>query len=141
MCRAGKSLVATPCIYENILNVCRTTQADPWEGSMNSTLWYFASLVVFATLMFVSTALAWEDRWEIKETYPGSNGRYSGSTDIEMRKKYDYDHSNKYRGTIDNYGSVRMRDYNGNTLRGNIESDGYGRLRDQDGITYRVRPR
>lgn len=108
---------------------------------MNSTIRYFVSMASFSVLMCASTAVAWEDRWEIKESYPGSGGRYSGSTDIEMRKKYDHDPSNKFRGTIENDGSVRMRDYNGNTLRGNIESDGYGRLRDQDGNTYRVRPR
>jgi hypothetical protein len=108
---------------------------------MKSTIGYFTWLVVFAVLMFATPALAWENRWEIKATYPGGSGRYTGSTDIEMRKKYDYDPSNRFRGTIENDGSVRMRDYNGNTVRGNIDSDGYGRLRDQDGNTYRVRPR
>ena len=62
------------------------------------------------------------------------------STEIEMRKKYDYDPSNKYRGEIERDGSVRMKNYNGDVLRGTIEQDGYGKLRDSDGNTYRVKP-
>ena len=46
-----------------------------------------------------------------------------------------------FRGTIDNDGYTRMRDYNGNTLRGYIENDGYGTLRNDEGNTYRVKPR
>jgi hypothetical protein len=52
-----------------------------------------------------------------------------------------YDLANKYRGTIDNDGSTRLRNYEGDTLRGHIDSDGYWRLRDQEGNTYRVKPR
>lgn len=97
------------------------------------------SLVFALVLVLLSTsAFAWDSRYEIKKNpYGYSSG---GSTEIEMTKKYDYDPSNKYRGEIDSYGSVRMRNYNGDTLRGNIDSDGYGRLRDQDGNIYRVRP-
>jgi hypothetical protein len=86
-----------------------------------------------------SSVFAWDDRYEI-ETDPYGNS-IGGSTDIEMRKKYDYDPSNKYRGEVDSDGSVRMRNYNGDRLRGTIDSDGYGKLRDQDGNTYRVEPR
>lgn len=93
--------------------------------------------LVFAALS--SSAFAWDNRYEIKTDPSGSS--FGGSTDIEMRKKYDYDPSNKYRGEIDSDGSVRMRNMNGDRLRGTIDSDGYGRLRDQDGNTYRVRPR
>lgn len=91
-----------------------------------------------AVAIFATSALAWDDRYEIKPN-PYNTSPYG--TDIEMRKKYDYDLSNKYRGTIDNDGSTRLRNYNGDTLRGHIDSDGYGRLRDQDGNTYRVKPR
>lgn len=98
----------------------------------------FAFVFVFVLVLLSTSVFAWDNRYEIKKNpYGYSNG---GSTDIEMRKKYDYDPSNKYRGEIDSDGSVRMRNYNGDRLRGNIDSDGYGRLRDQDGNTYRVRP-
>ena len=66
---------------------------------------------------------------------------FGGNTDIEMRKKYDYDPLKKYRGEVESDGSVRMRNYDGDTLRGNIDSDGYGKLHDEDGNTYRVKPR
>ena len=109
---------------------------------MGSTILCLKGLVIAAVLVIsVSLVFAWENRWEIKERDPYGSGRYSGSTDIEMRKKYDYNPSSKFRGTIEDDGSVRMRDYNGNALRGSIDNDGYGKLRDQEGNTYRVRPR
>jgi hypothetical protein len=86
-----------------------------------------------------SSAFAVDNQYEIKTDAYGSS--IGGSTEIEMRKKYDYDSSNKYRGEIDSDGSVRMRNMDGDRLRGTIDSDGYGRLRDQDGNTYRVKPR
>jgi hypothetical protein len=91
-----------------------------------------------AIVFFATSAFAWGEQYEIK---PKSYDTNSYGTDIEMRKKYDYDPTNKYRGTIDDNGSTRLRNYNGDTLRGHIDNDGYGRLRDQDGNTYRVRPR
>ena len=96
-------------------------------------------IIGLAFSALVSTAFAWDNRYEIKTDPYGSS--IGGSTEIEMRKKYDYDPSNKYRGEIDSDGSVRMRNTDGDRLRGTIDSDGYGRLRDQDGNTYRVRPR
>jgi hypothetical protein len=97
--------------------------------------------VIFSLLAFLTiSSLAFAgDRYEITTDPYGTSS--SGSTDIEMRKKYDYDPSSKYRGEIESDGSVRMRNYDGDRLRGNIDSDGYGRLRDQDGNTYRVKPR
>ncbi|GMV69207.1 MAG: hypothetical protein AMXMBFR76_16460 [Pseudomonadota bacterium] len=92
-----------------------------------------------ALCMLAASAFAWDDRYEINTDPYGSS--IGGSTDIEMRKKYDYDPSSKYRGEIDSDGSIRMKNMNGDILRGTIDSDGYGRLRDQDGNTYRVRPR
>lgn len=61
--------------------------------------------------------------------------------DIEIRPQYDYNPSNKFRGTVENDGYVRARDYNGNTLRGYVDQDGYGTLRDQNGNSHRIRPR
>ncbi|MBI5792800.1 MAG: hypothetical protein HZA63_15120 [Rhodocyclales bacterium] len=88
----------------------------------------------------LSTAVFGADnRYEIKTSPYGSSS--GGSTDIEMRRKGDYDPSNKFRGEIENDGSVRMRNSNGERLRGEIDSDGYGKLRDQDGNAYRVKPR
>jgi hypothetical protein len=91
---------------------------------------------LLAAFVFVSLPVfAWEDRYEIEQNPYGSD-----SSEIQMRQKYNYDPSDRYRGNIDNDGYTRMRDLNGNTLRGYIEDDGYGKLRDQNGNTYRVRP-
>ena len=92
-----------------------------------------------AIVALSASVFAAENSYEIKTAPYGSS--IGGSTDIEMRKKNDYDPSNKYRGEIDSDGSVRMRNNNGDRLRGDIDSDGYGKLRDQDGNTYRVKPR
>jgi hypothetical protein len=86
-----------------------------------------------------ATVFAGDNRYEINTNPYGSS--IGGSTEIEMRRKNDYDPSNKFRGEIESDGSVRMRNYNGDRLRGEIDSDGYGKLRDQDGNTYRIKPR
>ena len=98
-------------------------------------------LALFALVALSSSAFAWNDRYEIRKDPYRSGASAYGSTEIEMRKKYDYDPSNKYRGEIDRDGSVRMRNYQGDRLRGNIDSDGYGKLRDEEGNIYRVKPR
>lgn len=97
-------------------------------------------LIIYClTVVFLSSpAFADSDRYQIKKDPYGSS--YGGSTEIEMKKKYDYDPSTKYKGEIDNDGSVRMKNNNGDRLRGTIDSDGYGKLRDQDGNTYKVKP-
>lgn len=79
-----------------------------------------------AALTFAQT-----DTWRI----------YRNGEDIQMKRQYDYDPSNRYRGYIENDGYTRMRNYDGDTLKGYIDSDGYGKLRDDQGNTYRVRPR
>lgn len=91
------------------------------------------------SLAISAAVLGGDNRYEIKTDPYGSS--IGGSTDIEMRRKGDYDSSNKFRGEIESDGSVRMRNSNGERLRGEIDSDGYGKLRDQDGNTYRVKPR
>jgi hypothetical protein len=95
-------------------------------------------IIGLAFIVLSSSAFA-DDRYEIKTDPYGSST--DGNTEIEMRKKYDYDPANKYRGEIDGDGSARMRNMDGDRLRGTIDNDGYGSLRDQDGNTYRVRPR
>lgn len=96
------------------------------------------AIIALPLLAMSSYAIALDNRYEIQTDPYGSS--FGGSRDIEMRQKYNYDPSNRYRGEIDSDGSVRMRNYDGNRLRGNIDSDGYGRLRDQDGNTWRVKP-
>lgn len=103
-----------------------------WKGTMKR---FLAGMAIAA---LATPAFAWDDRYEITRR-PYHTTPYGA--DIEMRKQYDYDPSNRYRGTIDNDGSTRLRNYKGDTLRGHIDSDGYGRLRDQEGNAYRVRPR
>lgn len=91
-----------------------------------------------------------ESRWRATRDFP-ANQRYEieptpygvsigGSTEIEMRPKYDYDPAHRYRGEIESDGSVRMKNMEGHRLRGSIDSDGYGKLRDEDGNTIRVQP-
>ena len=92
---------------------------------------------LLAAVVFVSLpTFAWEERYEIEQNPYGLD-----SSEIQMRQKYNYELTDRYRGNIDIDGYTRMRDLNGNTLRGYIENDGYGKLRDQDGNTYQVRPR
>jgi hypothetical protein len=95
-------------------------------------------LVAAVVAVSATNAMAWNDDYKIKTDPTSSDGH---STDIEMRQQNNYDPSDRYRGQIDDDGSVRMRDLNGNTVRGTIDDDGYGRLHDQDGNVYRVRPR
>lgn len=95
--------------------------------------------IALALAAATSAAFGWDNKYEIQvDPYGTSAG---GSREVEMRPRYDYDPSNRYRGEIDSDGSVRMKNYEGHTLRGTVENDGYGRLRDNDGNTYRVRPR
>lgn len=97
------------------------------------------ALFGLAVLTASSFSFAWNDKYEINSVpfAPSVNG----STEIEMRRQFDYDPSNKYRGEIERDGSVRLRNFDGDTLRGNIDRDGYGRLRDEDGNSLWVRPR
>ncbi len=98
------------------------------------------SILFLSAMLFVNFAFAYDDPYEIKVN-PYRLGRYGGLTDIEIKQKYNHDPSAKYRGTIENDGSVRMRNWNGDRLRGHIDKDGYGKLRDQTGNEYRVKPK
>lgn len=89
-------------------------------------------LIAIAALLLISTAVFAVDKYEIERDPYNSN-------EIQMREKYNYDPAEKYRGSIDDGGSVQMRNLNGDTMRGTIDEDGSGRLRDQDGNIYRVR--
>lgn len=98
-----------------------------------------ASVVIAYIFVGQSGVAAQSDQYTI-DTDPYDTGG-TGSRSVEMKKKYDYDYSSKYRGEIEEDGSVRMRNLDGDRLRGYIDEDGYGRLRDDEGNIYRVRPR
>ena len=62
--------------------------------------------------------------------------------DVQMRPRYDYDYSRRYKGEIEDDGYNRLRNpYTGERLRGYIEDDGYGYLGDSEGNRYQVRAR
>ena len=86
-------------------------------------------LVLAFGLCLISTAYA--DDWQLERS----------GNDLEMRQRFNFDPSDKFRGEIDSSGDVRLRNYDGDRLRGNIDSDGYGTLRNDNGDRIRVRPR
>jgi hypothetical protein len=53
--------------------------------------------------IFASFAFAGDDTYEIERD----------GSEIQMKQRYNYDSSDRYRRTIENDGSIRMRDYNG----------------------------
>ena len=103
---------------------------------------YFIPLLIITMfVLWAGPASAWDTRWQFKQAVP-SNNYGSGSRDIEMQRKFDYNSMNKFKGTIDNSnGYTVMRNLNGNTMRGNIDKDGSGLLQDQNGNFYRVNTR
>ena len=86
-------------------------------------------IIILCLILLPTSAFAYDDPYSPK------------SQEIELRKSYDYNPANRYRGEIDTSGSVQMRNSSGDKLRGDIDRDGYGSLRDRDGNAYRVRPR
>ena len=93
------------------------------------------ALLIALLTTSLPVAFADDEPYEIEQNPYGVD-----RNEIQMRQRYNHDPADRYRGTIDDDGYTRMRDYNGNTLRGYIETDGYGRLRDQNGNIYQVRP-
>ena len=90
------------------------------------------ALTVTATILMALSSNVFAEKWKI-EGY---------GDDEEMRPKYDYDYSRRYKGSIDDDGYTRLRNRStGDRLRGYIDEDGYGTLRDSDGNRIRVRPR
>jgi len=106
------------------------------------TLKYFVGLLIISMIALCSgSAFAWDTRWQFKQDAL-SNSYGSGSRDIEMQKKFDYNSMNKFKGTTENSnGYTVMRNLNGNTMRGYIDKDGSGLLQDQNGNLYRVNTR
>jgi hypothetical protein len=94
-------------------------------------------LIAFLLAALATPVLAYDDQYEI------TPDRFSGGLfgeGIQMRKKYGSDTETTYRGTIDNWGEVRLRNGNGDTVRGRIDKFG-GTLHDEEGNTWRVSPR
>lgn len=88
--------------------------------------------VLIAVLIAIQFPVFAQDKWIIERE----------GEDVKMRPQYDYDYSKRYKGTIDDDGTVRLRNpQTGDVLRGNIDNDGYGYIRDSEGNRVRVRPR
>lgn len=106
------------------------------------TLKFFAGLMTISMIALgAGSASAWDTRWQFKQDAP-SNNYGSGTRDIEMQKKFDYNSMNKFKGTIEtSSGYTIMRNLNGDTMRGYIDKDGSGLLRDQNGNFHNVNTR
>jgi hypothetical protein len=100
---------------------------------------YLSGLVIISMIFLCAgSAFAWDTRWQFKQDAP-SNNYGSGTRDIEMQQKFDYNSMNKFKGTTDSSsGYTVMRNLNGNTMRGYIDKDGSGLLQDQNGNFFRV---
>lgn len=96
------------------------------------------ALVAVAVWITISgTAFCWD-----RTTNRNVIGSLGGSErEIEIKEKYNYNPSSTYKGSIDSYGNVRTRNWQGDQLKGNVDDNGYGRLQDSSGNFYRVRPR
>jgi len=80
--------------------------------------------IVFLAMILMATPVTAE-QWIIE----------GSGDDVQMRPRYDYDYSRRYKGEIEDDGYTRLRNpYTGERLRGYIEDDGYGYLRDSEGI-------
>ena len=98
-------------------------------------------MIISMIALCAGSASAWDTRWKFKHDAP-TNNYSSGTRDIEMQRKFDYNSMNAFKGTIDSSsGYTVMRNLNGGTMRGYIEKDGSGLLRDQNGKYYRVNTR
>jgi hypothetical protein len=97
-------------------------------------------MIISMIALCAGSASAWDTRWQFKQT--PSSSYDSGTRDVEMQKKFDYNSMNKFKGTTDSSnGYTVMRNLNGNTMRGYIDKDGSGLLQDQNGNFYRVNTR
>jgi hypothetical protein len=80
--------------------------------------------IVFLAMILMATPVTAE-QWIIE----------GSGDDVQMRPRYDYDYSRRYKGEIEDDGYTRLRNpYTGERLRGYIEDDGYGYLRDHQGL-------
>jgi len=101
----------------------------------------FGMMVISMIALCAGSASAWDTRWQFKQDAPSSSYG-SGTRDIEMQKKFDYNSMNKFKGTIDSSnGYTVMRNLNGDVMRGYIDKEGSGLLRDQNGNFHNVNTR
>jgi hypothetical protein len=111
------------------------------EVDMKTAKYIVGLAIISMIALHAGPASAWDTRWQFKQETP-SNNYGSGTRDIEMQKKFDYNSMNKFKGTTDSSnGYTVMRNLNGNTMRGYIDKDGSGLLQDQNGNLYRVNTR
>ena len=103
---------------------------------------YLVGLMIISMIaLCAGSASAWDTRWQFKQEAP-SNSYGSGTRDIEMQKKFDYNSMSTFRGTTDSSsGYTVMRNLNGGIMRGYIDKDGAGLLQDQNGNFYRLNTR
>jgi hypothetical protein len=117
------------------------SRLPPAEVDMKIPKYLVGLMIISMMALFAGSAFAWDTRWQFKQDAP-SNSYGPGTRDIAMRKKFDYNSMNKFKGTTDNSnGYTVMRNLNGNTMRGHIDKDGSGLLQDQNGNLYRVNTR
>lgn len=70
----------------------------------------------------------------------GQYGYDRSGRDVTVRPSHNYNPTQRYRGEIDKYGDVNVRNpYTGERLRGTVDKDGDGYLRDSNGNRYRIR--
>jgi hypothetical protein len=114
----------------------------PSRGADMKTVKYLLGLMIISMIaLCAGSASAWDTRWKFNQNAP-TNNYSSGTRDIEMQRKFDYNSMNAFKGTIDSSnGYTVMRNLNGGTMRGYIDKDGSGLLRDQNGKYYRVNTR
>jgi len=111
------------------------------EVNMKTTKYFAGLTIILLVALCAGSASAWDTRWQFKQDAP-SNSYGSGTKDIEMQKKFDYNSMNTFKGTTDSSnGYTVMRNLNGGTMRGYIDKDGSGLLRDQNGNFHNVNTR
>jgi hypothetical protein len=111
------------------------------EKNMKSAKNYVGLMIVLVIALCAGSATAWDTRWQFKQDTPLQSDR-SAISAVEMRKKFDHNSMNRFRGTTNNSsGYTVMRNLNGEIMRGYIQKDGSGLLRDQDGNFHNVNTR
>jgi hypothetical protein len=103
---------------------------------------YFVGLMIISMVaLSAGSSSAWDTHWQFKQEGL-SNSSGTGTKNIEMQKKFDYNSMNKFKGMTDSSsGYTVMRNLNGGAMRGYIDKDGSGLLRDHNGNFYNVNTR
>jgi hypothetical protein len=123
------------------IKIERKSRLIPAEVYMKTPKCLVALMIISMIALCAGSASAWDTRWQFKQETP-SNNDGSGTRDIEMQKKFDYNSMNTFKGTTDNSsGYTVMRNLNGGTMRGYINKDGTGLLQDQNGTFHNVNTR